>query len=376
MAQKLFVLVLLLLVGLTVAMPTTADQITYISQPDEVYVFLNNIAYVRDTITLPGDVAVSLYLPPQIYADTLIIREDGARVSNYRIRQRDGQTLLEWTAASDSAVRSVMLEYLLAGLSWSPKYDMLLGDDAAETVEFSFFAQFQNQALDLDEVQVHLIAGRVDTSSQVDAVSTVTANQMIAGYEMAEAPSAGVGMATIQYIYEPGLIDALVGDTVFVRLMEKTLPARRLHVWNAPIDNQVSVIYKVRNDSNLPLAEGVVRSYQNDIFIGSDFIEVTPIDSEGSVTVGTLQDVRVSRAESIEALQTNQVYDTRYHVDLKLTNFAEESLVIEVVEYEHPDAIDFSFSMEPQREAGDLLRWVVTVEPGAELTINYEFTTQ
>lgn len=375
MAKKLFALALLL-AGLLGAAPAAADQITYVSQPDDVYVFLNDIAYARDAITLPGDVAVSLYLPPQIYADTLIIREDGARVPNYVIRQRDGQLVLEWQTASTNAVRTVALEYLLTGLGWTPKYDMLLGDDEAETVAFSFFAQFRNQALDLEGVNVHLIAGRVDTSSQVDTISTVTANQLIAGYESAPVQSAGVGAATIQYIYEPGQIDARIGDTVFLQLLEETLPARRLHVWNAPSDQQVSVIYKVRNDSDLPLAEGVVRSYQNGIFIGSDFVEVTPIGGEGSVTVGALQDVRGSRAESIETLQTILEYDTRHRVELTLESFAEKALDIEVVEFAYPDAVDFQFLTEPQREAGNLLRWVVTLEPGAKVTLGYEFTTR
>lgn len=375
MIKKLLVLALLL-AGLLGVTPAAADQITYVSQPDDVYVFLNDIAYAHDTISLPGDVAVSLYLPPQMYADTLIIREDGVRVPNYVIRQQDGQMLLEWQTASTNPVRTVTLDYLLTGLGWTPKYDMLLGDDEAEMVEFSFFAQFRNQALDLEDVSVHLIAGRVDTSSQVDTISMVTANQLIAGYESAPMQGAGVGAATIQYIYEPGTIDARIGDTVFVQLLEKTLPARRLHVWNAPSDQQVSVIYKVRNDSDLPLAEGVVRSYQDGIFIGSDFIEVTPIGGEGSVTVGTLQDVRVSRAESIETLQTILEYDTRHRVALTLESFADKALEIEVVEYAYPDAVDFQFLTEPQREAGNLLRWIITLEPGAKVTLSYEFTTR
>jgi hypothetical protein len=374
-AYRLFIGGILLLAMFGLAAPALADQITYVSQPDDVYVFLNNIAYARDTITLPGDVTVSLTLPPQTYVDTLIVRENGARVPNYRIRQSNGQPLLEWVTAAGSAARTVTLEYLLTGLSWMPKYDMLLGDDQAETVGFSFFAQFQNQALDLTDVQVHLIAGRVDTTSQVDTISTVTTNQMIAGYEAAPQQAAGIGAATIQYIYEPGRIDSGIGDTVFVQLMGKTLPARRLHVWNASVDNEVKVIYKVRNDSDLPLAEGVVRSYQNGIFIGSDFVEVTPIGSEGSITVGSLQDVRARRAESTQALQTFSDFDTRHRVELTLESFATEAITIEVVDFERPDAVDFAYLMEPQRETGNLLRWVVTLEPGATLTIQHEFTT-
>ncbi|MBL8155810.1 MAG: hypothetical protein JNM70_16630, partial [Anaerolineae bacterium] len=117
------------------------------------------------------------------------------------------------------------------------------------------------------------------------------------------------------------------------------------------------------------------RSYQNGIFIGSDFVEVTPIGSEGSITVGSLQDVRVRRAESTQALQTFSDFDTRHRVELTLESFATEAITIEVVDFERPDAVDFTYSMEPQRETGNLLRWVVTLEPGATLTIQHEFTT-
>ena len=50
------------------------------------------------------------------------------------------------------------------------------------------------------------------------------------------------------------------------------------------------MIHKVRNTTDLPLAEGIVRVYQDDLFQGSDFIETTPVGSEGSVTIGSLPD--------------------------------------------------------------------------------------
>ncbi len=376
MKHKLLALALVLLISVALVIPAGADDIIVVSQPDEVYVFLNNIAYARDEIVLPGTGAIRLALSPQVYADTLILREDGVRVPEYRVAPRDGQLIVEWASQSTAAARTVTLEYLLSGLSWTPKYDMVIGDEAAERVDMAFFAQLQNSAFDLEDVQVHLIAGRVDTSSVVDTMSTVTTNQIIAGYEEIQPQSAAVGAATIQYIYEPGRIDAAIGDSVFVRLLEATLPARRLLVWNSAVERQVQVIYKVRNDSTLPLAEGVVRAYQDDIFIGSDFVEVTPIGGEGSITVGSLQDVRVSRVESSQPLNTFSDYDIEVRIDLTLESFAGEPLEIEVVAFLPIDVVDETFSLEPEREPGNLLRWRVTLEPGTPLTINYGYTTR
>ena len=90
------------------------------------------------------------------------------------------------------------------------------------------------------------------------------------------------------------------------QLVGQELPARRLHVWNAQTDQQVTVIYKVKNESDQPFSEGVVRNYQNGLFIGSDFIELTPLGGEGSVTIGHLQDVRVKREQTQAAIDTGR----------------------------------------------------------------------
>ena len=178
-----------------------AESVSYVSQPDEVYIFLNDIAFAHDTITLPTGVDVQVFLPQQIYVNTLVVRENGERVSTYRVRQQNGQVILEWPGAGNGQdLREITLEYLFSGLGWTPRYDMWLGDTAATTVDFDFFAEIRDAALDLDNVTTHLIAGRVDTTQQVDTLSRITTNQYIAGYEETSPTSSGeVGAATIQY---------------------------------------------------------------------------------------------------------------------------------------------------------------------------------
>ncbi len=173
--RKISLLAVLMLMALAAVAPLRADdQITYISQPDEVYIFLNNIAFARDTITLPAGVNAKVTLPASIIDNTLIVREDDKRVSQYRMQRTDAGLSLTWETGSGEAARKITLEYLLGGLSWTPRYDMWLGDDAATTVDFSFFAEIQNTAFDLETVTTHLIAGRVDTSQQVSSISAAT----------------------------------------------------------------------------------------------------------------------------------------------------------------------------------------------------------
>ncbi|MBZ0276370.1 MAG: DUF4139 domain-containing protein [Anaerolineae bacterium] len=378
MRRILSVLVVCLVMAGVLFTPVLAqEKISYISQPDDVYIFLNNIAFARDAITLPASVDVQVFLPQQIYLSTLVVRENDERVPSYRIRQQDGQTILEWShSGAGDTLREITLEYLLGGLSWTPRYDMWLGEDAAETVDMDFFAEIQNSALDLNDVTAHLIAGRVDTAQQVNTFAATTTNQYIAGYQQGQsAPDGEVGAATIQHIYEPGTLTAAVGDLVYVQLAHNTLPARRVLLWNAQNDQQASVIYKVRNDSSLPFTEGIVRSYQHGIFIGSDGIEITPIGSEGSVTVGKLQDVRVNRSESTTAIQ-ELFYDTLHQIELTISNFGTDAITLEVVDIQDYYGEQFVFSTEPARDTGNLLRWTVTVAPGETVTINYEYKTR
>ena len=45
----------------------------------------------HDTIPLPGGMDVQVILPAMVFPDTLVLRENGERVSNYRISRRESQ---------------------------------------------------------------------------------------------------------------------------------------------------------------------------------------------------------------------------------------------------------------------------------------------
>ena len=99
--RKISLLVVLALMSLAAVAPLRADdQITYVSQPDEVYIFLNNIAFARDNITLPAGVSAKVNLPVSIIDDTLVVREDDKRVSQYRVQRTDTGLSLTWIQAA------------------------------------------------------------------------------------------------------------------------------------------------------------------------------------------------------------------------------------------------------------------------------------
>lgn len=329
-------------------------QTSYTSQPDRLAIFLNDIPYAQDEVSLPGGVDARVVLPGTVVPDTLILRENGARVPNYRLERQAGPLTVQWQSTSDEAVREVSIEYLLSGVSWRPTYDMWLGEDSDTTVELD------------------LLAGVVDVTSAIDLVSELRQDRQYASNEAGGVVAISTGEATIQHIYDISTVTAEPGDTAYLQMLGDTFSARRLHVWDARIDDQVDVIYKITNDSELPFAAGTVRSYQADMFVGNDGTETTPLGSEGSVTVGHLQDVRVDRQETRTAIKLDR-FDDFHEVELPVRNFGPTTLHLEVIDERRPEAELLHFVQPPKEEAGNVLRWQLSVEPGATETITYDF---
>ncbi|MBN1563114.1 MAG: DUF4139 domain-containing protein [Anaerolineae bacterium] len=414
MIKKLvFVLPLILIIAITAAVIGVDNRaasagltqnmggISYASLPDEAALYLNDMVFARDTVVLPNE-TVRVLLPPGTFPDTLILTENGARVRNYRVAQqgadvyysqanfRYGNTSSSYSgsasysviwdapdqANADTATREIKLEYLMSGASWTPSYDMQIVNDSA--VDLAFFAEIHNTSLVLDETTLYLVAGRVDLSRQMDQVSQVTFNQMAVGYAdtgTVDLPDLGVGAVDLQHIYGLGPISAEPGDYVYVNLVAEELSARRVLVWNATSEQSVNVIYKVKNDSEIPFAEGIVRNYQDKLFMGSDFIETTPPGSEGSVTVGSLPDVRVFRTESSEYHGSSDDYYI-HSVELVIDNFSDNDLDLIVLDQWQEKAWQFEYSLTPERQQDNLQRWEVSIAAGESLTISYTYRTE
>ncbi len=159
------IIVSLLLAGLVLvnsqihAAKAAGGGIFYESRPDEVALYLSDISFVRDTVTLPGGQDVQVLLPPGTYANTLMLTENGQRVQQYRI---SGQSAEQYYSASpyssvmssyggmayivrwdpidrDAESREITLEYLMSGGSWAAVYDMTILDD--ENVRLAFLAE-------------------------------------------------------------------------------------------------------------------------------------------------------------------------------------------------------------------------------------------
>lgn len=391
------------------------DQINYISQPDELTVFLNDVVFVRDDLRVPVNTETLIVLPAQTVENTLSLRDESGRLPLYSINRLSGQVVLtirgdEETEAS-AEVRVLTLEYItVGGINWQPLYDMHLSSDTVETVGFDFFAAINNSAFTLDETQVNLVAGRVDIGGQIPVAGFTNMNQGFGDFAATQTapaflptplpsatpspvanvtptPSAGGGTSVTpvtssvvtQSVYRLPPLTAEPGETLYVEVLETTFDARQVLSWNASTNIQANVIYKIRNTSDVPLTEGVVRSYQDGIFLGSDEIEFTPPGSEGSVTVGPLREVRVLREitqVAVPAENPNDEDGTEFlrEITLTLTSLSGQAREVEVVDVYPSLASNFEFiGGEPERQGGNVLRWMVVVPAGEEIKLVYKY---
>jgi hypothetical protein len=387
---------------------TGQDQINYISQPDELTVFLNDVVFVRDVLRVPFGSETQIVLPSQIVPDTISLRDDDGHIALYALSFQTGQYVLtvrdDESGAGDGDVRNLTLEYIaLGGIRWQPLYSLRLNSEESETVGFDFVAAIQNDAFFLEDTQINLAAGAVNVSGQPPPPAMVDNNQ---GFSDVQATATAFNTPppspiptptpvvivtplpnvtpeefaplTTQYIYRLEPLTAEPGETLYAELLETSFPARQVLLWNASRDTQASVIYKVTNTADIALTAGIVRTYQDGLFTGSDEIEYTSPGGEGSITIGPLQDMRVTRDATqftvpSENPNDENGVDLRVEVTLSLTNFSPFALEIEVTDVFPSQAFAFEFGTEAEQVAGNVVRWLVTVPAGEALTITYAY---
>ena len=123
--------VVLLGLALAIGQPAAAQgdpQATVMieSQPDEAALYLGSLAYLADTLELPAGLTAQVSLPPTTIPDSLVILEDGQRISGYRLRTDElGQTTVTWDAPAGDAPREVTLAYLATGAARTCSYPWL-----------------------------------------------------------------------------------------------------------------------------------------------------------------------------------------------------------------------------------------------------------
>lgn len=349
--------------------------ILVISQPDQAALYLGDLVFLRDALTLPAGEAAQIVLPATVLPQSIRITEDGERVRVYRfVAAGSGVSAptVMWDAPAGDTPRQIVLEYLATGAGWGPLYDMAVL--ANNRVQFGFDAEIRSTSLTLDGAEVRLVAGM--PGAQPGHQPQMNMTQANVGYADVGA-AAGSGPVQVQHVYEVGALTLTPGDVLRVNLLSEPLDARRLLVWDARLGQRVDVIYKVANSTDVPFVEGPVNAYQDGLYVGQDPIEWTPSGSEGSVTIAGLSDVRVRRTESAEVIGSfGRVERYRHDVTLAISNHSAEDVALTVLDEWNSYGYDFTFSREPQRQGNNVLRWELNVPAGESVEITYTYFTE
>ena len=101
--------------------------------------------------------------PQTVYPDTLVLRENGERVANYRLNRSTGQPTIKWQSATDPASCATS-RWSTCSVASAGARPTTCGSVPTPTRRSSldYFAEITDSALELDDVETQLVAGMVD----------------------------------------------------------------------------------------------------------------------------------------------------------------------------------------------------------------------
>jgi hypothetical protein len=350
-------------------------QPVYESSPKEAVIYNGNTALIKDMLTVYAEKKVSVLLPASVIIESLTVHDNNSTVKSFFFDKPDqgGLYKLNWQSNSPGK-RNVELNYLINGINWKPAYNMNILDDTK--VDFSYNVIITNNALDLKDVTVKLVSGLIGSENNNNQLYNNNMNMTQSALSDTGYSSSVTGSERVNayYTYDLGTETVIKGSITTINLVTKNLTCKKHIVWDTRKGQRVDVIYKVLNDCDKPFAEGLVRIYQQGLYMGSDYVEWTPPGSTGSITMGGLSDIRVKKTVSIEEDPEKRGTKEYHHkITLEINNFDSKDLKLKVIDTKYPDRVEVKYDTEISEEVGKTITWEITVPAKGNKKINYEF---
>ncbi len=135
-----------------------------------------------------------------------------------------------------------------------------------------------------------------------------------------------------------------------------------------------------------PLSGGKARVFQEDghtthIFLGEDLLEFTPVGEKAALKIADSRDVSVTR-HRVEQKRLNivsnkdgapQVYDENIHDRLRIKNFKNAPVTLEIIEHIEGEWEPVKFSEKYTRESSSRLVFTLELEAGESREINMHY---
>ncbi|MFH1200389.1 MAG: DUF4139 domain-containing protein [Candidatus Micrarchaeota archaeon] len=310
--------------------------------------------------------------------------------------QPTGNYTLSWTD-SGSTPRKATLSYFTKGLSWEPVYYLDIG--SGPKAKFQFLAKIDN-ALGSEFSDVRLVAGNINLanyplSSQDYRDSYAQGAMGESGYmELPDSSAPSVSSLDEYEVYSlPGIslqpheiaIMSIFDDNVeYVK--EYVYDARansqrswqNYNSWEQEADGKVRNIYRVKN-AGQTWPSGIVSVYSQGVLIGEDSIEWTTKAREAKVTAGVASDIEASRKETVKRFvksdKYNSNYDYSHSVTIALKNYKVEKVSVRVLDSFPAEALNLTTKTAFVEKPGNLMEWIVALQPGEAKELSYTFIT-
>ena len=168
------------------------------------------------------------------------------------------------------------------------------------------------------------------------------------------------------------IVEEFVYDATHLR------PQRNYYsTWNGEEVGKVKKILKVKNNGKTWPA-GTVHVFQDYMLIGQDGIEWTPKGREAKVTIGVASDIVAKKKVTVKEISPEDRHhdDYEYKITILLTNYKDEEVTVKVFDNFASNALDLTSNPDFEEKPGNKMSWEITLKPGEEKEIVYNYETR
>ena len=293
---------------------------------------------------------------------------------------------LSWMMKSpDQGSEKFKLSYLLNGMRWSAKYNLILNDDETEGILNSWITMTNESGKEFTDVRLQLMAGDVQRLTENRPVARAKGMGMYEEMAMSDQDVSEEGMMEY-HLY------SIARDVSIAPRQKKEIPffaplsirtEKRLKYIIAEYNKKVNVTVEFMNTKDnamgMALPAGILSVYKNDSagnlqFVGNDRIEHTPKNERISVRIGDSFDILgeavVLKREKIR----KDTYDIQYQVTLK--NRKESRETVYASYFRSPREKLIQYEIKPKSEETREIIFAVPLNPDEERAFTFTVRTQ
>ncbi len=260
------------------------------------------------------------------------------------------------------------LSYLTRGLSWGPRYSLVIDKDKAE---LNGWAEIRNQSgLEYRAPSVSLVAGQVNLeANDAPQVNFQAAPIARSAADSVQATGEASGLQTFKYA-QPVILPA--GASTSVPFGNTRVSLDRMLEYVAGFNQSARIItplsraYTLKADGDLP--GGIVTVREDGRVVGQARIGDTPKAEGAQLALGPDFDLRLTR--TVQLLERNKTAQ-KFRVTYSLTNTKSRSVNVRLKEILGNDFTLTSIVMPNLKRNEEGFSASATLNPGARLEASY-----